>query len=105
MPKTIDDDGLPHTVAELDSFINTTVSEMKHVESDIQDEEAVRKRWKAENARRRHNYVPFIFNLLEKLADKGALKPLLEAGEKATAEKKAAAERAKAASSAAKKAT
>ena len=32
-----------------------------------------RGKWKAENERRRHNYVPLIFELLKKLAQKNML--------------------------------
>lgn len=34
----------------------------------IAEEEDVRKRWQKENVRRRHNYLPFIMELLKYLA-------------------------------------
>lgn len=34
--------------------------------------------WKVENERRRHNYVPLIFELLQQLAKKDMLGPMFE---------------------------
>ena len=42
------------------------------------DEEAIRKRWSKENVRRRHNYLPFIIELLKYLAAEDALQGIYE---------------------------
>lgn len=53
--------------------------EMETLQMRLRDEEDRRKTWKEENARRRHNYVPLIFELLKQLAQKNKLKGLYEA--------------------------
>lgn len=56
--------------------------ELQLLERKLEDEEARFKKSKEENIRRRHNYVPFIINMLQVLAKKGELVPMLEAAEK-----------------------
>lgn len=41
-------------------------------------EEERRQQWADENIRRRHDYIPAIFNLLTGLAEGGQLQPLVE---------------------------
>jgi ubiquitin carboxyl-terminal hydrolase L5 len=48
------------------------------VAQEIADLEEMRANGKAENARRRHNYIPTIIALLRALKDKGQLQPLIE---------------------------
>ena len=44
----------------------------------IAEEEERRKMWRKENVRRRHNYLPFIVEMLKALAEQGQLLPIFE---------------------------
>merc|ERR1711972_90602 len=44
----------------------------------IQSEQEKKRKWTIENVRRRHNYFPFILNLIGVLGQKGLLKDLTE---------------------------
>jgi len=52
--------------------------EVTLLQARIEDEDAKMKKYKVENARRRHNYMPFIVELLKVLAKEGKLVPLVE---------------------------
>jgi len=73
--------------AGLETQRTQELTAIAHLENTIQEEEAKFQRWKSENIRRRHNYVPFVVTLLRVLAEKNLLGSLLEKGKKRNGER------------------
>jgi len=80
---------LPTSTDELKHELKAVESEIKDFEQGIQDEEARYAKWRAENVRRKHNYVPFVYNFLKLLAERGKLSGLMDSTTKAVTERNA----------------
>ena len=78
-------------VEQLSAYEDQVQESIGSIEVKIADENEKRGKWKAENERRRHNYVPLIFELLKQLAKKNMLsdmyKQAVEKKEKKQAER------------------
>jgi len=58
--------------------INKLNGEIELLTMKIQAEEEKFRTWKQDNLRRKHNYIPFLVNMLKLLAEKGELIPLVQ---------------------------
>jgi ubiquitin carboxyl-terminal hydrolase L5 len=62
---------------QLQKLLQENNDHLSHARAKLEVEEEKYKAWKHENIRRRHNYVPFLVNLIKILAEKGELVPLI----------------------------
>ena len=62
----------------LKGHLDTISSEIIEIQNALEAETEKQNKWKTENERRRHNYVPLIFELLQQLAKKNQLDDLFK---------------------------
>jgi len=74
-------DELPNTKGELETLLVGLGEKGRTAKENLAREEEKYRKWNEENIRRKHNYVPFIFNFLKILAKKGKLDGLVAAAE------------------------
>merc|ERR1712130_644973 len=66
---------------------NDNKERLQELQQLIKSEEVKRIKWKNENIRRRHNYFPFILNLIRILGEKKVLRSLTEKAKEKKKEK------------------
>lgn len=77
---------LPDSVDQLKEELFFLRDEANRLGQLIEQESFKHTHWREENARRKHNYIPFILTLLERLADTDRLQPLIEQAKKRKAQ-------------------
>ncbi|XP_066971736.1 ubiquitin carboxyl-terminal hydrolase isozyme L5 [Macrobrachium rosenbergii] len=76
--KEIEEGGMDSSVQE---------EELARLRGLLESEETKRSRWKVENIRRKHNYLPLIVNMMKILAEEGKLLPIYHAAKEKARER------------------
>ncbi|EGG20526.1 peptidase C12 family protein [Cavenderia fasciculata] len=76
---------LPTTKEELDLLLAEMDEHLETIDQNIMMEDEKFRNWREENIRRKHNYIPFIIKLLQILAERQELIPLINKAKAATA--------------------
>jgi ubiquitin carboxyl-terminal hydrolase L5 len=78
---------LPDSAEQLREELYSLKEETLQLEQLVEQETTKHGKWREENARRKHNYIPFILSLLERLAYDGRLQPLIDQAKKRKTER------------------
>ncbi|KAF2072236.1 hypothetical protein CYY_006436 [Polysphondylium violaceum] len=84
---TDDSDGLPTNKADLQVIKGDIEMEIDNLNNEIVLEKEKFKVWREENIRRKHNFMPFLLNLIKSLAEKDKLQPMIDAAKASAASK------------------
>ena len=79
---------LPNEVAGLKEELKHKQEDLKTAEMQLLEENELHEKWAKENARRKHNYIPLILELLDVLAERKELTGLLQAAKDRQQEEK-----------------
>jgi ubiquitin carboxyl-terminal hydrolase L5 len=72
------DNPIPTSMDELQEQLETTESNLSQLQSMITSENEKLHKYKVENIRRKHNYIPLIMEMLKILAERGELTTLVD---------------------------
>ena len=81
-------DALRAEVARLEQSGGEHGAQLFRLHEQLSEEDAKRSKWRAENVRRRHNYVPFLLELMRGLGERSLLGPMIEQAEEKVAQRK-----------------